>query len=89
MSIYCEKLVHVQVIINCPYFVAQKNVYPKRLRSPAKLACRIDDVMSYNSLTTINIGWYHNYCDQRSIYTHYNNKFGKEKRRKEKITYDK
>ena len=23
MSIYCDKLVHVQVVINCPYFVAQ------------------------------------------------------------------
>ena len=52
MNIYSDKLAHVQVVINCPYYIAHL------CTSDATLAynlgtLRINDVMSYNSLTTI------------------------------------
>ena len=55
MSIYSDKLAHVQVFINCPYYVAQMCTHEE---SEDKLthilgASYIDDVMSYNSLTTL------------------------------------
>ena len=51
MSIYSDKLAHVQVVINCPYSVAHL------CTSEATLAYNLgalhfDDVMSYNLLTT-------------------------------------
>ena len=51
MSIYSDKLAHVQVVINWPYFIAQmctrEDMLAHNLGAPY-----IDDVMSYNSLTT-------------------------------------
>ena len=54
MSMYSDKLAHVQVVINCPYSVAQmctrEDVLAYILGAPS-----IDDVMSYNWLTTTHI----------------------------------
>ena len=51
MSIYLDKLAHVQVVINCPYSVAQmctrKDMLAHNIGTPY-----FDDVTSYNSLTT-------------------------------------
>ena len=51
MSIYSDKLAHVQVVINYPYLVAQKctreDTLAHNIGGPY-----FDDVMSYNSLTT-------------------------------------
>ena len=51
MSIYSDKLVHVQVVINCQYSVGQmctrEDALAYLLGAPS-----IGDVMSYNSLTT-------------------------------------
>ena len=57
MSIYSDKLSHMKVIINCRYSIAQlctrEDTLAYILGSPF-----IDDVMSYNSLTTkaLNLG---------------------------------
>ena len=51
MSIYSDKLAHLQVVINCPYFVAPICTREDVL-TDNKGAPYIDDVMSYNSLTT-------------------------------------
>ena len=55
MSIYSDKLAHVQVLINCQYSVAQmctdEDTFTHNLGVPY-----FDDVMSYNSLTTLAIG---------------------------------
>ena len=52
MGIYSDKLAHIQVVINVPYFVAQlctsEDGLAYILGAPS-----IDDVMSYNSLTTL------------------------------------
>ena len=52
MSICSDKLAHVQVIINCLYFVApmctREDMLPHKLGAPY-----IDKVMRYNSLTTV------------------------------------
>ena len=52
MSIYSDKLAHIEVVINCQYFVAQmctrKDTLAHNLGMPY-----IDDVMSCNSLTTL------------------------------------
>ena len=55
MSIYSDKLAHIQVIINCQYSVAQmctrEDTLARYLGAPS-----LDDVMSHNDLTTnINI----------------------------------
>ena len=54
MSIYWDKLAHVQVVINCWYSVAQmctrEDMLAHILGAPY-----FDDVMSYNSLTTISL----------------------------------
>ena len=47
MSIYSNKLAHVQVVINCLYSVAQF--------CTGKYTLANDDVMSYDSLTTNNL----------------------------------
>ena len=51
MSICADKLVHIQVVINCQYSVAHmctsEDTPAHNLGAP-----NIDDVMSYNSLTT-------------------------------------
>ena len=51
MSIYSDKLAHIQVIINCQYSIAQmctrEDTLAHILGTPY-----IDDIMSYNSLTT-------------------------------------
>ena len=56
MSIYWDKLAHVQVVINYPHSVAHL------CTSEATLAHNLgallfDDVMSYNSLTTDILFW--------------------------------
>ena len=52
MSIYSDKLRHIQVVINCLYSVAQfctaKDMLAHILGAPST-----DDVMSYDSLTTL------------------------------------
>ena len=53
---YCsDKLAHIQVITNCPYSIAQmctrEDSLAYILGTPS-----IDDVMSYNSLTTLSLG---------------------------------
>ena len=54
MSIYSDKLAHVQVVIICPYSIAplctREDAVAHNLGAPC-----IDDVMSYNSLTTVGI----------------------------------
>ena len=54
MSIYSDKLARVQVIINCQYFVAQMCTHEDKLAHDLG-APRLDDVMSYDSLTIILI----------------------------------
>ena len=51
MSIYSDKLALVQVIINCRYSVAQMCIREDTLAHKYG-APYIDDVMSYNTLTT-------------------------------------
>ena len=51
MSIYLDKLAHVQVVINCLYSVAQMCTHEDTLTHNLG-APYFDDVMSYNSLTT-------------------------------------
>ena len=46
MNIYSDKLAHVQVVINCWYVIAQK------CTREDTLAHNLDDVKSYNLLTT-------------------------------------
>ena len=52
MSIYYDKLVHVQVVINCLYSIAQmcncEDTLAHNIGAPY-----IDDIMSSNSLKTI------------------------------------
>ena len=50
-SIYSDKLVHVQVVINCQYSVAQMCT-PKDMLAHSLGASCLVDVMSYKSLTT-------------------------------------
>ena len=52
MSIYSDKLALIQVLINCPYSIAQMCTREDMLAHILG-AAYIDDVMSYNSLTTI------------------------------------
>ena len=54
MSIYSDKLVHVQVVINCRYSVAQLCTHEDTLAYLSG-ALSIDDLMSYNLLTTNGI----------------------------------
>ena len=54
MNIYSDKLPHVQVVINCQYFVAQLCTH-KDMLAYISGALFIEDVMSYNSLTTLGI----------------------------------
>ena len=54
MSIYLDKLAHVQVVINCWFSVAQLCTREDMLAHILG-ALYIDDVMSYDSLTTENI----------------------------------
>ena len=51
MSIYSDKLAHVEVVINCQYSIAQMCTREDSLPIIWALRPRIDDVMSYNSLT--------------------------------------
>ena len=51
-SIYSDKLVHVQVVINCQYSVAQMCTHEDALAYILG-APFIDDIMSYNLLTTL------------------------------------
>ena len=51
MSIYSDKLAHVQAIINCQYSIGQMCTREDKLAHNLGMP-RIDDVMSYNSLTT-------------------------------------
>ena len=52
MSIYSDKLSHVQVIINCRYSVAQMCTRKDTLAHILG-TLYIDDVMSYDLLTTL------------------------------------
>ena len=54
MSIYLDKLAHVQVVINCWFSVAQLCTREDMLAHILG-TLYIDDVMSYDSLTTENI----------------------------------
>ena len=49
MSIYTDKLAHIQVVINCRYFVAQMCTHEDALAHNLGALC-IDQVMSYNTL---------------------------------------
>ena len=51
MSTYSDKLAHVQVVINCQYFVAQMCTREDMLAHYLG-ALFIDDVMKYNTLIT-------------------------------------
>ena len=51
MSIYSDKLAHVQVIINCRYSIAHLCTSEATLTHNLGVL-HFDDVMSYNSLTT-------------------------------------
>ena len=51
MSIYWDKLAHVQVVINCQYSVAQMCTYEDTLARYLG-ALSIDDVMRHNTLIT-------------------------------------
>ena len=51
MSIYSDKLAHVQVVINCQYSVAHLCTSEAMLTHNLG-ALHFDDVMSYNLLTT-------------------------------------
>ena len=51
MSIYSDKLAHVQVVINCRFSVAQMCTHEDTLAHILG-APYFDDVMSYDSLTT-------------------------------------
>ena len=52
MIIYSDKLAHVQVVINCQYSVAQMCTREDTLAHYLGIP---DDVMSYNSLTTVGM----------------------------------
>ena len=52
MSIYSDKLTHVKVVINCLYFIAQFCT-GKDMLAHISGAPSIDDIMSYNLLTTL------------------------------------
>ena len=54
MSIYSDKLAHLQVVIKCQYFVAQMCTRKDGLAHDLGAPC-LDDVMSYDSLATIAI----------------------------------
>ena len=52
MSIYSDKLAHIQVIINCQYSIAQMCTHEDLLAHYLGMQY-LDDVMSYNFLTTL------------------------------------
>ena len=52
MIIYLDKLAHVQVVINCQYSVSQMCTPVDTLAHNLD-ALYFDDIMSYNSLTTV------------------------------------
>ena len=52
MSIYSDKLAHVQVVINCPYSVAQMCTWEDTHANLFRGAV-LDDAMRQNELTTI------------------------------------
>ena len=52
MSIYLDKLAHAQAVINSQYFVAQMCTLEATLAHNLS-APFIDNVMSYNSFTTL------------------------------------
>ena len=54
MFIYSDKLAHIQVVINSRYSIAQMYTCEDTLAHSLG-APYIDDVMSYNSLTTFDI----------------------------------
>ena len=60
MSIYSDKLAHVQVIINCQYSVAQMCTHEDTLAHDLGAPC-LDAVMSNNSLTSHNTCNYFNF----------------------------
>ena len=69
MSIYSDKLAHVEVVINCQYFVAQSCTSEDGLAYSLG-APSIHDVMSYNLLTTLN------FCQTQPIKVYSACKFG-------------
>ena len=54
MSIYLDKIAHVQVVINCQYSIAQMCIHEDTLAHNLG-APYIDDVMSHNLLTTVSL----------------------------------
>ena len=53
MNIYSDKLAHVQIVINCRDSIAQICTYEETLAHNLGVLY-LDDVMSYNSLTTLS-----------------------------------
>ena len=69
MSIYSEKLVHAQVVINCRYSVAKMCTLEDALAYISGMPS-IDDIMSYNSLTTNEMeGGRGKYANKRKPWT--------------------
>ena len=66
MSIFSDKLAHVQVFINCPHFVAQLCIREDKLAHNLGPPY-FDDVMSLNSLTTACLGQCWQSCVQGGI----------------------
>ena len=56
MSIYSDKLAHVHVVINYPYYSVAHLCTSEATLAYNLGALHFDDVMSYNSLTTVCIG---------------------------------
>ena len=52
MTIYLDKLAHIQVVINCQYSIAQRRTWEAILARYFKRAV-LDDDMSQNELTTL------------------------------------
>ena len=50
MSIYLDKLAHMQVIINCWYYVAQMHTW-EEIQAHFNECIVLDDVMSQSELT--------------------------------------
>ena len=56
MSIYSDKLAHVQVVINCRYSVVQMCTWDG-IHSPLFMCAVLVDVMSQNEVTTLVFGY--------------------------------
>ena len=57
MSIYSDKLAHVQAVINCPYSVVQMCTW-EGIHSPLFMRAVLVDVMSQNEVKTLVFGYF-------------------------------